>query len=231
MKSTIFSSHCQRWFASALLNEQFLLPTFMTILFPCYDQQENKLPVCAGNTICAYLQANARGINTQPLCSCAGPSRCPLIWDNEDGHSITQGSDQYKVFNGFLFIALLLVSTGQNESAFTFFLFFHNTHLWFATHVVSFVVTATHPAQCPCKEPRTSVGWYSQKICRISGLDWQTCTKFVRLLRDFCPRLLIVVFSWKDVVNLKTINNPHKLNTQFRKGLIHPGKLKASENH
>lgn len=104
-------------------------------------------------------------------------------------------------------------------------------HLWFATHVVSFVVTATHPAQCPCKEPRTSVGWYSQKICRISGLDWQTCTKFVRLLRDFCTRLLIVVFSWKDVVNLKTINNPHKLNTQFRKGLIHPGKLKASENH
>ncbi|XP_046441280.1 U-scoloptoxin(11)-Sm5a-like [Daphnia pulex] len=58
--------------------------------------EETKLPVCTGNTICAYLQANARGINTQPLCSCSGPTRCPLVWDNEDGHSITQGSDQYK---------------------------------------------------------------------------------------------------------------------------------------
>ena len=60
-------------------------------------QQESKLPVCAGNTICAYLQANARGINTQPMCSCPGLNRCPLVWDSEDGHSITQGSDQYKV--------------------------------------------------------------------------------------------------------------------------------------
>lgn len=54
------------------------------------------LPVCAGNTICAYLQANSRGINTQPLCSCQLPHRCPLVWDADDGHSVTQGSDQYK---------------------------------------------------------------------------------------------------------------------------------------
>lgn len=53
--------------------------------------------MCAGNTICAYLQANARGINTQQLCTCPGAHRCPLLWDSEDGHSITQGSDQYKV--------------------------------------------------------------------------------------------------------------------------------------
>ena len=53
--------------------------------------------MCAGNTICAYLQANVRGINTQQLCTCPGSHRCPLLWDSEDGRSITQGSDQYKV--------------------------------------------------------------------------------------------------------------------------------------
>jgi len=55
-----------------------------------------RLPECAGNTVCAYLQANNRGINTQEMCSCQGDTRCPLLWDSDDGHSITQGSDQYK---------------------------------------------------------------------------------------------------------------------------------------
>lgn len=58
--------------------------------------EKARLAECAGNTVCAYLQANTRGINIQEMCSCQGGTRCPLVWDSDDGHSITQGSDQYK---------------------------------------------------------------------------------------------------------------------------------------
>lgn len=88
--------------------------------------EEKQLPVCTGNTICAYLQANARGINTQQLCTCPGSHRCPLLWDSEDGHSITQGSDQYKYcrkapalrtcqrgMTAYTTVSLMSKSTGQ----------------------------------------------------------------------------------------------------------------------
>jgi len=52
-------------------------------------------PVCGENSICTYLQANVRGINNQKLCSCISGT-CSLVWDPFDGHSVTQGSDQYK---------------------------------------------------------------------------------------------------------------------------------------
>jgi len=55
------------------------------------------VPTCTHNTACGYLQANVKGINKQPMCACPnhmGP--CPFVWDSYDGHSVTQGSDQYK---------------------------------------------------------------------------------------------------------------------------------------
>uniref|UniRef100_T1J0Y9 Uncharacterized protein n=1 Tax=Strigamia maritima TaxID=126957 RepID=T1J0Y9_STRMM len=54
------------------------------------------LPACRANSVCAYLQANHRGINVQPFCECQGSRTCRHVWDSMDGHSITQGSDQYK---------------------------------------------------------------------------------------------------------------------------------------
>lgn len=54
------------------------------------------LPLCRSNSVCAYLQANSRGINVEHMCDCPGPRSCSLVWDSMDGHSVSQGSDQYK---------------------------------------------------------------------------------------------------------------------------------------
>ncbi|CAG0892823.1 unnamed protein product [Cyprideis torosa] len=51
---------------------------------------------CTKDTACAFLQANMFGVSHLQYCECPGSRACPLIWDSEDGRSITQGSDQYK---------------------------------------------------------------------------------------------------------------------------------------
>lgn len=71
-----------------------LIKSFYYLLFNC---QIFQLPACTPDSICGYLQANVRGINHQRLCACQTGSHCAMTWDSEDGHSVTQGSDQYKV--------------------------------------------------------------------------------------------------------------------------------------
>ncbi|KAK2705641.1 hypothetical protein QYM36_015875 [Artemia franciscana] len=66
------------------INEVFVEETF------------DNLPFCTSRSACAFLQANARGVNQQRLCKCSNDEECPLTWDTSDGKSITQGSDQYK---------------------------------------------------------------------------------------------------------------------------------------
>ena len=59
--------------------------------------QFQELSNCVGNSVCGFLQANAKGVSTFPLCNCT-TSECPLNWDPYDGKSVTQSaSDQYKV--------------------------------------------------------------------------------------------------------------------------------------
>merc|ERR1711971_1194005 len=55
-------------------------------------------PSCLGNSICAFLQANDKGVSVVRYCECSDPSQqCPVKWDQFDGNSITQSqSDQYK---------------------------------------------------------------------------------------------------------------------------------------
>ncbi|OXA43955.1 hypothetical protein Fcan01_21105 [Folsomia candida] len=63
-----------------------------------YDDSVLDLPTCRDDSICGFLQANSHGINVQQRCACPGVgARCPLTWDTFDGHSVTMGSDQYKV--------------------------------------------------------------------------------------------------------------------------------------
>lgn len=54
------------------------------------------LEECEAHSICSVLQANAKGINITPMCKCPRPYKCSNVWDPLDGHSVTQGSDQYK---------------------------------------------------------------------------------------------------------------------------------------
>ncbi|KAF2351559.1 hypothetical protein FHG87_017684 [Trinorchestia longiramus] len=65
-----------------------------------YDtmDESSELPSeCAGGAVCGLVEVNAFGVNTIPLCTCAraGPP-CPLVWDQEDGRSVTVGPKQYK---------------------------------------------------------------------------------------------------------------------------------------
>ena len=62
---------------------------------PC--PQKPGQPACRRSAVCGLVQANAWGVSSQPLCRCPGGQECPLRWDSEDGHSVTHGSDQYKV--------------------------------------------------------------------------------------------------------------------------------------
>jgi len=67
-------------------------------VFPTRFRQKVEYPTCIGNSICAFLQANDKGVSVVRYCQCADPSlQCPVRWDAFDGKSITQSqSDQYK---------------------------------------------------------------------------------------------------------------------------------------
>ncbi|CAG7829429.1 unnamed protein product [Allacma fusca] len=61
------------------------------------NERAAPLPSCGTRSICGFLQANSRGINQERICNCEnGLNACPMTWDPFDGHSVTQGSDQYK---------------------------------------------------------------------------------------------------------------------------------------
>ena len=74
---------------------------FLSFNFFFFLKQE--LPSCIGNSVCGFLQANAKGVSKIPLCNCT-TSECPMNWDPYDGKSMTQSaSDQYKVKDAILF--------------------------------------------------------------------------------------------------------------------------------
>jgi len=91
-----------------------LLPLFVSYIigvsegtFDTFNQESNYIfpqtykvqyPSCIGNSICAFLQANDKGVSVVRYCQCGNPSlQCPVRWDQFDGKSITQSqSDQYK---------------------------------------------------------------------------------------------------------------------------------------
>uniref|UniRef100_A0A646QE15 SLPTX11 n=1 Tax=Hemiscolopendra marginata TaxID=943146 RepID=A0A646QE15_9MYRI len=60
------------------------------------SERSFELPKCQKNSTCALIQKNAKGTYAAQSCECGGGNKCPLTWDSQDGHSITQGSDQYK---------------------------------------------------------------------------------------------------------------------------------------
>merc|ERR1719384_2413129 len=68
-------------------------------IFPTnYRVHNTRYPSCVGNSICAFLQANDKGVSVVRYCECSNPMlQCPVKWDHFDGKSITQSqSDQYK---------------------------------------------------------------------------------------------------------------------------------------
>jgi len=66
-------------------------------LLPKESIRSESLPMCEGNSICGFLQANYKGLTHVAYCNCQGRSTCSGQWDQLDGQSITQAkSDQYK---------------------------------------------------------------------------------------------------------------------------------------
>lgn len=67
-------------------------------VFPTSLRHRVEYPTCIGNSICAFLQANDKGVSVVRYCQCSSPAlQCPVRWDAFDGKSITQSqSDQYK---------------------------------------------------------------------------------------------------------------------------------------
>ena len=61
------------------------------------SRQKRGLMTCKRSAVCGLVQANAWGINAEKFCDCPGRQPCPLLWDPEDGRSVTHGSNQYKV--------------------------------------------------------------------------------------------------------------------------------------
>ncbi|KAF0290015.1 hypothetical protein FJT64_011732 [Amphibalanus amphitrite] len=58
--------------------------------------EKRGLMTCRRSAVCGLVQANAWGINAEKFCDCPGRQSCPLLWDPEDGRSVTHGSNQYK---------------------------------------------------------------------------------------------------------------------------------------
>lgn len=61
-----------------------------------YPPEKRSLMTCKRSAVCGLVQANAWGINAESFCDCPGRKPCPLLWDPEDGRSVTHGSNQYK---------------------------------------------------------------------------------------------------------------------------------------
>ncbi|XP_018026153.1 U-scoloptoxin(11)-Sm5a [Hyalella azteca] len=66
-------------------------------VYDSIDESVEVPPDCARGAVCGLVEVNAFGVSSVPLCSCPRASApCPLVWDQEDGRSVTVGPKQYK---------------------------------------------------------------------------------------------------------------------------------------
>uniref|UniRef100_A0A646QFD0 SLPTX11 n=1 Tax=Hemiscolopendra marginata TaxID=943146 RepID=A0A646QFD0_9MYRI len=73
--------------------------TYVTVQFrfQLIRHQNDPILECIDeNVACAYLQASRNIISVRPICSCPNGTECPHTWDSRDGHTIPQGSEQFK---------------------------------------------------------------------------------------------------------------------------------------
>merc|ERR1711936_1363571 len=88
--------------ASSLASYDFISQESNSIFPTNYEVlHQQHYPSCLGNSICAFLQANDKGVSVVRYCQCGilgiPGVQCPVTWDQFDGKSITQTqSDQYK---------------------------------------------------------------------------------------------------------------------------------------
>ena len=71
----------------------------------------SELPLCIGTSACGIVQVNAFGVSSQHFCRCPRTTLpCQLNWDPQDGHSVTQGSNQFKVSVKFIYYNALYLN-------------------------------------------------------------------------------------------------------------------------
>jgi len=106
-------------------------------------QKDAHLSECQSASVCNILEANIKGINVQSLCRCGGHSRCPNLWDSFDGHSLTQGSRQYK----FCKHAPEVPTCTPNDVAYTSYITY--------SKLTEMKLSTDDTIQCKCPEANT----------------------------------------------------------------------------
>lgn len=104
------------------------------------QQNDDTLNECVPHSVCSTLQANAKGINITPLCRCPRPHKCSRLWDSLDGHSVTQGSDQYK----FCEPAPEMPICSQKATAYSITMIYSKS--------TDALITQAHKIHCKCPE-------------------------------------------------------------------------------
>nr|P0DQA4.1 RecName: Full=Kappa-scoloptoxin(11)-Ssd1b; Short=Kappa-SLPTX(11)-Ssd1b; AltName: Full=Toxin SSD282; Flags: Precursor [Scolopendra dehaani] len=80
---------------------------FFTFTFACSSSLNRKtkremdlkdiiLDTCHQNAACAHIQMHLKETYVDELCKCGRGEECPIHWDPNDGHSITQAYNQWK---------------------------------------------------------------------------------------------------------------------------------------
>lgn len=135
-------------------------------------QEDFDLPPCRNGAACGYLQVNAFGVSSRQFCSCRGydggdrggvaAGSCGMVWDPEDGRSVTMGSQQFKYCGS----PPPLHVCGREEAAYTAAYLFHKA---------TFSLTEQrHTLHCYCPPPRTHV--YSDMEEDVMGSELVTAT-------------------------------------------------------